>query len=107
LVGEEAISLKQLTITGIDTELGRRIRIEAAQTGVSLNEAGLRFLRRGASLTAWPASPTVGSSLDHLIGTWSESEARELDEAIAVFECCDAVEGLAWRPMEWSARGCS
>ena len=100
MAGEEAIALKQLTIRGIDTELGRRIRLESATAGISLSEAGLRLLRRGAGLTVWPASRTVGSSLDHLIGTWSESEARELDEAIAMFEGGDGIEGFASRPIE-------
>jgi hypothetical protein len=31
----------------------------------------------------------VGSALDHLIGTWSEAEARSLQEAAAVFDRVD------------------
>ena len=36
---------------------------------------------------------TVGSSLDHLIGTWTRAEADEMDAALKQFE---TVEGIAW-----------
>ena len=36
---------------------------------------------------------TVGSSLDHLIGTWTRAEADEMDTALMYFE---TVDGIAW-----------
>ena len=36
---------------------------------------------------------TVGSSLDHLIGTWTQAEADEMDAALKQFE---TVDGIAW-----------
>ena len=36
---------------------------------------------------------TVGSSLDHLIGTWTRAEADEMDAALKQFE---TVDGIAW-----------
>ena len=36
---------------------------------------------------------TVGSSLDHLIGTWTRAEADEMDAALKQF---DTVDGIAW-----------
>ena len=38
-------------------------------------------------------SNTVGSSLDHLIGKWSQKEADEMDTALNDFE---TVDGIAW-----------
>ncbi|MCY4578878.1 MAG: hypothetical protein OXD31_07500 [Chloroflexi bacterium] len=38
-------------------------------------------------------SNTVGSSLDHLIGTWTQAEADEMDAALNDFE---AVDGIVW-----------
>ena len=38
-------------------------------------------------------SNTVGSSLDHFIGTWTQEEADELDAALKYFE---TVDGIAW-----------
>ncbi len=77
--------MNQLTIRGFDRELEHRIRQLASREGVSLNRAVLKLLRRGAGL-AEPDENTniVGSSLDHLIGTWTDEEAtamvRNLDE---------------------------
>ena len=82
--------LKQLTLRGFDSELERRLRLEARSGGLSLNQAALRLLRRGAGLGGERSSPNaVGSALDHLIGTWSEADARSLQEATAVFDRVD------------------
>ena len=80
----------QPTVRGFDEELQRRIRSLARSEGISLNQAVLRLLRRGAGL-AGPGerADVVGSSLDYLIGTWTEEEAREVEEAIEVFERID------------------
>ena len=84
------MALKQLTLRGFDPELERRLRLEARNGGVSLNQAALRLLRRGAGLDRERTAPNaVGSALDHLIGTWSEADARSLQEATAVFERVD------------------
>ena len=36
---------------------------------------------------------TVGSSLDHLIGTWTQAEADEMDVALKHF---NQIDGIAW-----------
>jgi methylmalonyl-CoA mutase N-terminal domain/subunit len=83
------VAFNQLTVRGFDADLERRLRLEARNAGVSLNQAALRLLRRGAGLGEPTSSNTVGSSLDHLIGTWSEADERELLDATAVFERVD------------------
>jgi hypothetical protein len=83
------VAIKQLTLRGFDADLERRLHLEARNAGVSLNQAALRLLRRGAGLGDAARSNTVGSSLDHLIGTWSEADERELLEATAFFERVD------------------
>jgi len=84
------VALKQLTLRGFDSELERRLRLEARSGGLSLNQAALRLLRRGAGLGGERSSPNaVSSALDHLIGTWSEADARSLQEATAVFDRVD------------------
>jgi hypothetical protein len=86
----------QLTIRGFDAALERRIRETARREGISLNRAALRLLRRGAGLEvpAEDGDQTVGSSLDDLIGTWTDDEAREFADAIADLE---AVDEEMWR----------
>ena len=75
--------MKQLTIRGFDDELEGRIRQLASREGISLNRAVLRLLRRGAGLgDGKGGADTVGDSLDHLIGTWTEEETDEMDRAL-------------------------
>ena len=75
--------MKQLTIRGFDARLERRIRQLARAEGISLNRAVLKLLHRGAGLgEAGSDREAVGDSLDHLIGTWSDEEAAEFEDAI-------------------------
>ena len=87
--------MNQLTVSGFDDELAERIRRLAKRDGTSLNQAALKLLRKGAGL-ADPAqkADTIGASLDHLIGSWSDDEAAELDAALEEFETIDE---SAWR----------
>ncbi len=81
--------MKQLTIRGLGDELARAIRRLANRDGTSLNRAAVKLLRRGAGLTDGQGPDTVGSSLDHLIGTWSSAEAAEIERALRHFETID------------------
>ncbi len=86
--------MKQLTVRGFDDELARTIRRHASRDGTSLNQAALKLLRRGAGLTGRHAgADRVGSSLDHLIGSWSAGHANEIDTALRHF---DTVDETAW-----------
>lgn len=87
--------MNQLTIRGFDDELASRIRELAHREGISLNRAVLRLLRRGAGLGDGNRNvDTVGSSLDHLIGTWTEGEATEMGR---VLEELSRVDEAKWR----------
>ena len=87
--------MKQLTVRGFDRDLERAIRQLARREGISLNQAALRLLRRGAGLPDGQGDgKTIGSALDDLIGSWSEHEAREFDRELEVFE---TVDESAWR----------
>jgi len=82
--------MEQLTIRGFEEELVLRIKKLARSEGISLNQAVLRLLRKGAGLSERKETPdVVGSSLDHFIGTWSSEEAEEIERAIADFEEID------------------
>ena len=82
--------MEQLTIRGFEEELVLRIKKLARSEGISLNQAVLRLLRKGAGLSERKQPPdVVGSSLDHFIGTWSSEEAEEIERAIADFEEID------------------
>jgi len=83
--------MNQLTVRGFGDELGSAVRRLAARERISLNQAALRLLRRGAGLAEGAdTAERVGSSLDHLIGNWTLEEADELDAALEDFETIDA-----------------
>ena len=81
--------MEQLTVRGLGDDLIGVIRRLANRDGTSLNRAAVKLLRRGAGLEAGPRADTVGSSLDHLIGTWSDVEADEMERALKHFETID------------------
>ena len=84
--------MKQLTIRGLGDELTRTIQRLANRDGTSLNRAAVKLLRRGAGLEGGQGADRVGSSLDHLIGTWSPEEGEEIERALRDLETID--EGL-------------
>ena len=82
--------MNQLTVRGFDDELSAAMRGLAKREGISLNQAALRLLRKGAGLTDSKSNPNaIGSSLDDLFGTWSRDEAERFDNALEVFETVD------------------
>ena len=82
--------MNQLTIRGFDDDLSASVRRLAKREGISLNQAALRLLRKGAGLADGSrGSDVVGSSLDHLIGRWTPTEADEMDSALKEFGTID------------------
>jgi hypothetical protein len=97
--------LRQLTVRGFESDLERRLRALARSERISLNEAALRLLRRGAGLERQPdlePPEAVGSALDHLAGTWSEADVAEFAAAVRPTEQIDdsfwASSGRSRRP---------
>lgn len=80
--------MNQLTIRGFDDELADYIRNLARREGISLNRAVMRLVRRGANLDT-PDADVVGSSLDHLMGTWTVDEGDAIDRALQDFSRID------------------
>ena len=87
--------MNQLTVRGFDDELSAILHRLAKQEGISLNQAALRLLRKGAGLTdSSKGNPNaIGDSLDDLFGAWSRDEAESFDAALEVFE---TVDEAAW-----------
>lgn len=86
--------MEQLTVRGFGDELAERIHRLAIREGKSLNQTVLKLLRKGAGLRRGSGdADRVGSSLDHLIGTWTKAEADEMDAALEEFE---KIDGSIW-----------
>lgn len=82
--------MNQHTIRGFDDDLSASVRRLAKREGISLNQAALRLLRKGAGLADNSGGDdVVGSSLDHLVGSWTPEEADEMDLALGEFETID------------------
>jgi hypothetical protein len=87
--------MNQLTIRGFGDELKNRLVRLARRRQISLNKAALVLLRRGAGLTeSGGGSQVIGSSLDNLIGTWTEVDETEFMEAV---QPCEAIDEELWR----------
>ena len=87
--------MNQLTIRGFNDELAESIRQLAKRDGISLNQAALKLLRKGAGLTDGGDNPkAIGSSLDDLFGSWSHEEAESFNAALDIFE---VVDESAWK----------
>lgn len=84
----------QLTLRGIDERVQREIRALARKERISLNKAAVRLLEKGAGVTQREPLDRIGSSLDHLIGTWSASDANALLSSI---EACEQIDEDLWR----------
>jgi hypothetical protein len=84
----------QITVRGLDPGLEAEIRRVADEEGISLNKAALRILRKGAGLQDRPARQVIGNGLDHLIGTWDETEAKQFTASI---RSCEQIDRELWK----------
>ena len=84
----------QLTIRGISPELAEAVRRLAREEGISLNKAAVRLLAKGANLGPGKKAGAIGNDLDHLFGTWTESEAKAFFKSV---ECCEQVDKDFWK----------
>lgn len=81
--------LTQLTIRGFDVELERRLKLLAAQEGLSLNQAALTLMRRGAGLESSRGEYPIGDAIDQFAGVWTDEEAAEFRAALREFDRID------------------
>lgn len=82
--------LRQLTLRGIGPELEEALRREASNEDISLNQAAVRLLKRGAGLSEKRARrDVIGDGLDHYVGVWSARDGRRFAEAVRDLEHID------------------
>ena len=87
--------MSQLTLRGFDPRLEAEIRRIAESEGISLNQAALKLMRKGAGLEkrAKPGGG-IGHRLDRFAGTWSAGEAKEIEASIRSLE---QIDGDLWK----------
>ncbi len=72
--------MKTITVRNIDDRLGKALRERARDRGVSLNKAVLSLLRQSLGIEKQGLRERK-CDLDHLAGTWNETDLREFNEA--------------------------
>jgi hypothetical protein len=87
--------MTQLTVRGFDRALERQLKKLAKEMGVSLSQAAIELMRRGAGLEPQGGPPPrIGPAIDRFVGTLSQDDAAALEKAVEQFEAIDP--GL-WR----------
>lgn len=81
--------MRQLTIRGFGKDLEKAVRRLAREEGVSLNQAALKIMRRGAGVEGESRRDVVGDSLDWFIGKWNDREAKAFLKSIEWLEGID------------------
>ena len=80
--------MTQLTVRGFDPELERELRKVAKREHLSLNQAALRLMRKGAGLGKGLSAP-IGDALDAFVGCVSADDSDAVDAAV---RAADAAE---------------
>jgi len=71
--------MTQLTVRGFDRVLERQIKKLAKEMGVSLSQAAVELMRRGAGLVPQRgAPPRIGAAVDRFVGSLSREDAAAL-----------------------------
>lgn len=89
--------LRQITLRGLDPRIQREIRELSRRERISMNKAALRLLERGsATALPQPMAPDecIGTSLDHLIGTWTDKESARFLDSI---QSCEQIDEELWK----------
>ena len=81
----------QLTVRGFGEDLASAVRRLAAREQISLNQAAIKLLRRGAGLSETQAPTQLPRRpIEDLFGAWTQEDADAVEDALSVFGEIDA-----------------
>jgi hypothetical protein len=83
----------RLSLRVSDKHLERHLRAVARREGVSLSNAALILMRKGAGLPVQGDSSPIGTALDRFIGSWTEDEENQILQSIAP---CEEIDESHW-----------
>ena len=72
-----------MSLRGLEPDLVRRLKRETDRRGLSVNQTVQVLLRESLGLGDPEDEPAVHEDLNHLAGTWSAREAREMENRLA------------------------
>ena len=83
--------MRTMTIRNIPAELAQALDKERSRRGISLNRTVLALLRNALGV---PNAAVRSNGLRDLAGTWSETEYKRFEQAVAPFE---EIDEAMWR----------
>lgn len=83
--------MKTMTIRNVPTELAQALDKERRKRGTSLNGTVLALLRNALGVSS---QAVRSNGLRQLAGTWSESEYKQFEQAVALLR---EVDEAMWR----------
>jgi hypothetical protein len=70
--------MEQLTVRGFEPQLAKILKRIAQEEQVSLSQAALRLMRKGAGIQT-KKDVGIGNQLDKFVGSWSAEQAESFD----------------------------
>ena len=80
--------MEQLTVRGFEPQLAEILKHISQEERISLSQAALRLMRKGAGLQA-KKDAGIGSQLDEFIGSWSAEEAESFEKQVRQLRTID------------------
>lgn len=74
--------MKTITVRGLDDDVAESLKQTAGREGKSVNQLVVDILKDRLGLKKQKKFTTIHSDLDHLFGTWSEDEFRQIQGKI-------------------------
>jgi len=75
--------MKAVTIRGVEPEVAEKLKSTAIEQGKSINQLTLEIVKDGLGLGKGKKHLREYDDLDHLFGSWSDDEFREIHAKIA------------------------
>ncbi len=74
--------MKAITIRGVDPKVSEELKKAAEKEGKSVNQYVINLIKEKLGLLKAKRFTKVHHDLDHLFGTWSEKEYKEIQTGI-------------------------
>jgi len=74
--------MKTITVRGVDSDLAKKLKQVASEDAKSVNQFVLEILRQSVGMEKQKKFTRIYNDLDHLFGTWSETEFKAINDKI-------------------------
>ena len=74
--------MKTITVRGVDSDLAKKLKQVASEDAKSVNQFVLEMLRQSVGIKKQKKFTRIYNDLDHLFGTWAETEFKAINDKI-------------------------